>query len=169
MVCKSEGCSTPTPRTHKWCAECRVKNRRLAPKDNLAVECSEPDCVRPVRARGVCNMHYKRILHAEGRIKAQPWNDKRRSTDQLRRARKKGATVERVHLEMVADRDGFVCGICKGSVDMTLPHPDPWSKSLDHVVPLSKGGAHSYSNTQLAHLRCNVSKGAKVPASSAVA
>lgn len=31
--------------------------------------------------------------------------------------------------------------------------------SLDHVIPMSKGGAHSYANTQLAHWLCNVTKG----------
>jgi 5-methylcytosine-specific restriction endonuclease McrA len=30
-------------------------------------------------------------------------------------------------------------------------------------VPLAKGGTHCYDNVQLAHGRCNISKGAKVP------
>jgi 5-methylcytosine-specific restriction endonuclease McrA len=31
--------------------------------------------------------------------------------------------------------------------------------SLDHIVPVSLGGTHTWANVQLAHLRCNVSKG----------
>jgi 5-methylcytosine-specific restriction endonuclease McrA len=108
-------------------------------------------------------MHYKAILRTEGRIKPSPWDERRRSNDQLRRARKKGARVERVLVEVVAERDGYVCGICREAVDMGLAHPDPYSRSLDHIIPLARGGAHSYDNTQLAHLRCNVSKGARVP------
>lgn len=32
------------------------------------------------------------------------------------------------------------------------------SASLDHVVPMSKGGGHTYANTQCSHLKCNVDK-----------
>jgi HNH endonuclease len=38
--------------------------------------------------------------------------------------------------------------------------PDPLSKSLDHLIPLSRGGTHEPANVSLAHLRCNVSRGA---------
>ena len=59
----------------------------------------------------------------------------------------------------IFERDGWVCGICREAVDAALEWPDPRSASLDHVVPLTKGGAHSPDNAQCAHLACNVSKG----------
>lgn len=31
--------------------------------------------------------------------------------------------------------------------------------SIDHIKPISKGGLHSWDNIQLAHRRCNSSKG----------
>lgn len=34
--------------------------------------------------------------------------------------------------------------------------------TLDHVVPLARGGEHSYRNVKLAHPLCNSRKGAKV-------
>lgn len=40
--------------------------------------------------------------------------------------------------------------------------PDPWSASVDHVVPLSLGGLDVASNKRAAHLRCNVSRGNRV-------
>lgn len=70
------------------------------------------------------------------------------------RARKLKAFIEDVSLSVVYDRDKGVCGICHFSVSSK-------EKSLDHVVPLSKGGEHSYANVQLAHLLCNSRKGAK--------
>ncbi|MDG1950486.1 MAG: HNH endonuclease signature motif containing protein [bacterium] len=44
-------------------------------------------------------------------------------------------------------------------IDRTLRYPDLMSASLDHVVPLSKGGANSAENFQASHLSCNISIG----------
>lgn len=45
-----------------------------------------------------------------------------------------------------------VCGICKKSV------PDG-DKSLDHIIPIARGGRNDVINLQIAHLRCNQMKG----------
>jgi hypothetical protein len=72
----------------------------------------------------------------------------KRVTKRTRRARLKTAQVEPVDLLAVANRDGWRCHICKRKVTRQT-----WS--LDHLVPLSYGGEHSYTNTALAHHRCN--------------
>lgn len=59
----------------------------------------------------------------------------------------------------VYERDGWQCGICHQPIDRTLHHPDRMSVSLDHVVPLSRGGSHTPDNCQAAHWWCNVLKG----------
>lgn len=56
-----------------------------------------------------------------------------------------------------------VCGICRDILDLDLAWPDPRSKSVDHLVPLARGGTHEQSNLQWAHLSCNVRKGARMP------
>jgi 5-methylcytosine-specific restriction endonuclease McrA len=76
-----------------------------------------------------------------------------------KRARKREVTVEPVSLREIFDRDGGKCQICKRKVRWDLAYPDPMSKSIDHIVPLSRGGTHEPRNCQLAHLRCNVSRG----------
>lgn len=73
-----------------------------------------------------------------------------------------GSDGERVSLAAIIIRDGLNCGICGGVVDLDIRWPAPMSKSLDHIYPLSKGGPHTNLNCQLAHLRCNLSKGARV-------
>lgn len=50
------------------------------------------------------------------------------------------------------------CMICKERIDKSLTFPDLNSMTIDHIIPLSKGGSHSIGNVQLAHLKCNVRK-----------
>ena len=53
-----------------------------------------------------------------------------------------------------------ICGICGLPVDKELKSPDPMSKTVDHIIPVSKGGHPSdLSNLQLAHRCCNRQKG----------
>lgn len=93
------------------------------------------------------------LANARVRYATNPEHAKRRVSHNLkRRALVAGAFVEFVDALTVFRRDQGICGICRQPVD-------PKSKwHVDHVLPLSKGGAHSYVNVQLAHARCNVSK-----------
>lgn len=61
----------------------------------------------------------------------------------------------------IAERDGWMCGICGGRIPKRAKHPDGRSLSIDHIVPLSEGGDHVPSNVQVAHLKCNLSKGVR--------
>ncbi len=80
-----------------------------------------------------------------------------------RRARMKEAFVENVVAARVFRRDKWICGICGTAVSQLNDRNLIDIASLDHIIPISKGGEHSYANTQLAHLSCNLSKGAKTP------
>lgn len=49
-----------------------------------------------------------------------------------------------------------ICGICGQPVDRSLKYPDPGCATVDHIVPISRGGHPSaLENLQLAHFRCN--------------
>lgn len=65
-------------------------------------------------------------------------------------------------VRVLANRDGSICGICHHEVDLSLTYPDPLSPSVDHIIPLARGGANAPENFQLAHLHCNVSKQARL-------
>lgn len=75
-------------------------------------------------------------------------------------AKRAGTTKSDVLLSRayIAERDGWRCGICGGRVSPDRSHPDPLAPSIDHVVPLARGGTNDLSNLQLAHLRCNLRK-----------
>ena len=56
--------------------------------------------------------------------------------------------------------NGF-CGICNQYIDLRLAHPNQMSFSIDHIIPRSLGGTHSFTNLQAAHLGCNAKRGNK--------
>lgn len=52
-----------------------------------------------------------------------------------------------------------ICGICGKPVDFSLKFPDPMSPTIDHIIPVAKGGHPSdIDNLQLAHFYCNRQK-----------
>lgn len=137
-------CAIPVPPSRPqraWCST-GCKDRSLG-RDGAA--CSSPACGKPVKLGGLCVTHYFRN---KGKV-----NSDRRA------AAKRGLATERVDRGVVGERDGWRCGICSRRVDRRRIYPDPMSPSLDHIIPLSHGGPHSYTNTRIAHLSCNVSRG----------
>lgn len=83
------------------------------------------------------------------------------------RAKKYGAVYEHgITLRKVIIRDKGICQICGKPVDMNdrswNGYVGPLYPSTDHIIPLARGGAHIWSNVQLAHAMCNSIKGATV-------
>ena len=78
------------------------------------------------------------------------------------RAQKLRTQVEPIDCLDLFKRDGWICQLCRQKIDPALRHPHRRSATVDHIVPLSKGGSHTWDNVQSAHFGCNSSKGAKV-------
>jgi 5-methylcytosine-specific restriction endonuclease McrA len=84
-----------------------------------------------------------------------------RSADRRRKALARGAVDAPPFRRIdVFHRDGWLCGICGDPIYLSIPYPQPLSKSLDHVLPVIAGGAHSFENCRASHLTCNVRRGA---------
>ncbi|WP_366514118.1 HNH endonuclease signature motif containing protein [Rhizorhabdus sp.] len=78
-----------------------------------------------------------------------------------KRARAAGVPYEPVNRLKVFDRDGWKCQICGEKTPRRLLGTiDDRAPELDHRIPLSQGGPHTYENTQCACRACNISKGA---------
>jgi hypothetical protein len=82
----------------------------------------------------------------------------KRDANSRRRAIEAAAYVELVHRHKVFERDQWTCQLCGDPVlpDAEVPHP--LAPTIDHIVPLAKGGTHEASNVQLAHFLCNSTK-----------
>lgn len=85
--------------------------------------------------------------------------DKVQAVVQMRRAAKLTLPRERVDRNVIFERDDYTCQLCMEPLDMQAGRSQPLAATIDHIVPLSKGGHHTYANTQAAHFRCNVAKG----------
>lgn len=86
-----------------------------------------------------------------------------RDRTRARRAATRGAEVETVNYNVVFDRDAWRCGLC-GVKTLRARRGSPHDRApvLDHIVPLSKGGKHTYQNVQCACNACNSKKGASL-------
>jgi len=110
-----------------------------------------------VRARQAAQREANR-QQITARVKArydrnpEPW--KARARD--RSARKRGARIGRVDYAAILNAFNGLCGICQKSLDLKAE-----KYHFDHIVPLAAGGPHETKNLQIAHARCNLSKGAR--------
>lgn len=90
----------------------------------------------------------------------------RRGGKARRRKRERSLTYSPIPLTKLIERDGGVCQLCGEPIDMS----DGWYDAngwfhvgcnyptVDHIIPLAKGGDNTWENVQLAHLGCNSAK-----------
>jgi hypothetical protein len=142
-----------TKRSKYCCHNCKPRPIYI-PKPIKTIACASCGCqiqTRPGRGgtRTYCDLCAESAYH-----------DTRKAAKRLRKARRKNAFVARVPCSEIYKRDGWKCGICHRKVNPSLKVPHPFAKTIDHIIPLSKGGTHEPRNTQLAHFICNSKRGA---------
>lgn len=130
----------------------------------LAIDHACPECGRHFRSE-----------HKDQAYCSRECADKnmRRRHRTRRDARKRGGAVVDTDIDLVGliNRDGLTCHICGGPCD-----PNDYEMtdegffiagnrypSIDHVIPLVKGGTHSWSNIRVAHRICNSIKNDAMP------
>jgi hypothetical protein len=95
---------------------------------------------------------------ADGWRRSQVKDGRRR-----RRARQRGASRrERYSLRQIAERDRWKCQLCGDLVLKSAAVPHPRAPTVDHILPLARGGDDTVANVQLACFRCNCLKGDRV-------
>lgn len=153
--CKCEGCSVRFERAYhvRYCSkECNARAIGKAATKHLRTERVCPECNKthtPSYGRSqriycsneCAKKHNKRV----GRLKGK--------------AKRRAAVVERVDPIKVFERDGWRCHLCGCKTPRRLRGTfDPSAPELDHIVPIARGGDHSYINTACACRQCNGAK-----------
>lgn len=132
--------------------------------------CSEGGCRSQPKARGLCDKHYDRqyravlaarpgyheyMTAAHRKFRASPHGKAATHANNAKRRihRSEGDATRRfmTFILIRADR----CSICLGHLG-----PD---RTIEHEMPLARGGRHDMANLQVAHARCNVSKSDRLP------
>lgn len=146
----------PEPRSQGPC--CRLsaapyKHRRIA---GLCTECKQPFVGRwhPLWPCRYCSDT------CIDRVARRKFRARHGRLDQARkRARFYGVAYEPISRNTVLKRDGYRCQLCGVKTPARLKVPDPHAPTVDHIIPVSQGGPHLYSNVQCACFACNVKKG----------
>lgn len=163
---------------NKYCSrDCALRNRGQSPAmlENHKRQIEEGQKRRAIKklmrllaniqACPVCGNKYEttnvRRLYCSDRcghrVHDQLKDLRRRSSMQENGPIDKGITAEKL-----MKRDKNTCHICGGKVDINADSNDGMYPTIDHIVPLSKGGAHTWGNVALAHRKCNTIKQASL-------
>jgi 5-methylcytosine-specific restriction endonuclease McrA len=89
-------------------------------------------------------------------------------TNRARKARRYGVEREPWTTGEILDRDGWECQLedCRcpagRQIDPGAVRGSRWAGEVDHIHPISKGGADTLDNLRAAHRSCNAAKGNRV-------
>ncbi|MBC7933538.1 MAG: HNH endonuclease [Rubrivivax sp.] len=102
------------------------------------------------------NRRRSKRLTEEQRIR-QEFMRRRRRADYNARRRAAKFTQELIDVDRmeILEREGRVCYLCGEFLSVH-------EMTLDHVVPLARGGAHTPENLRPAHRSCNSRKGKRL-------
>lgn len=139
-----------------------ARSRRRRPRPS--VRC--PECMlefSPLCAGVLCSDECRRARKKERkrlyRLTSESGKRSRRIDRQARKARKRGATVERFDDLEILRRDRWRCRICGVRTPRELRGTcEPNAPEVDHIVALANGGAHARWNVQCACRACNGAK-----------
>jgi 5-methylcytosine-specific restriction endonuclease McrA len=90
------------------------------------------------------------------------WAEHRRKHVTSYRAKQRDNFIEAVSHREVYDRDGGICYLCGEPIPLDVDWRDGLAFQVDHVVPVTRDGEHSYANVRATHRKCNRRKGARL-------
>jgi len=73
----------------------------------------------------------------------------------------KGIETIKLSADQIVKSYGPTCYLCEKVIDLNVPRTSRYGLTVDHVVPLSKGGKDTLENLRPTHWICNIQKSDK--------
>lgn len=167
-VCKATYLSNQ-PHTRFCSFQCRtVSNRQLRAEQHKAkILALYPDGMR-TEICGWCNEPRTFDIRQSTPTAYHPECSKEAQSARYRIKtvkRQKKTTPHRISHEQIVREYGPDCHICKEPIDLELARTHRFGLTVDHVIPVNKGGTDDMANLRPAHWICNVKKSDKMPES----
>jgi 5-methylcytosine-specific restriction endonuclease McrA len=166
--CGDCGCALGGRKAVRRCAPCtRQAGLRVRLEACLAMNIAQHKARgKVIRCDGCerdyCPLYGVKLAASCPACEADLRRDRKRAARDRRDSRIKSAERETVVARKVFDRDGWMCRLCGVATPKelrgTYEHNAP---EMDHVVPVARGGAHTYANTQCLCRSCNGWKSAR--------
>jgi hypothetical protein len=86
---------------------------------------------------------------------SRKFRSRKRERERDKRIRDNGPIDHDISIERLMIRDKEICHLCDERVDIHSHHNDNYYPSIDHVIPIIRGGTHTWDNVRLAHRVCN--------------
>jgi len=132
----------------RYCSTCSYIHIRSMPLTCRLIQCS--DCTAPTKPRGKA----KRCARCQFIATAT-----RQDANSARRAHIERAGDKDISWRTVGERDSWICHLCLKKVPQQPGKAkSPKGATVDHLIPLARGGEHVWKNVALAHRYCNVSR-----------
>lgn len=184
ITCQMCGCQHWHARPDgMYCSETCAQQHRRAPRKQLVMWVRPDDWAEQELARRAASLRPPRWFQSGQCRVCKAWfvsphthitcgdvcqrkyeRDAKRDAKHRRRARLRNAYAGAVNRSAIYARDGYRCHICRKPLDMDAEVPAPLAPTIDHLIPLSKGGTHEAANVKAAHYICNVRRGDRVDA-----
>lgn len=142
------------------CVSCKAEYwKRTPPNPEGYVYCCER-CNRMVVRRRMAGASVVCMACSKG-VDREMRNESKRRREYLKRSNTK-IEGKRFKREDILKRDGMTCRLCGCGVIKTKESV-PNQATVDHIIPLAKGGPHTLENCQCACRACNVAKSDTMP------
>lgn len=139
----------------RYCSKrCQASVTAVARKDRCDLVLCEGCGDRPARP---FEQGFMRSLCAPCRLLA---DTTRVNTNHARRAAKIRAGDKGINWQALWLRDGGICHLCRKKVKYIPGNAvNAMGGTVDHLIPLTPDGTHTWDNVALAHRLCNISRG----------
>jgi hypothetical protein len=148
------------------CKPCYLAyERRRQSGDRAGVRLNKVPGPKPVRPPAVCTDCGATFQRVNQRSRCPGCSELHllvyRTRSEVRRKRTVRRGDRGIDWASVGERDGWLCHLCGDPVPQYAGN-SPQAATVDHIVPIARGGEHVWTNVALAHRECNIRRGANL-------